>query len=52
MSSTMPTLGYGIKEIMIDVAVENPSAYDNDYSYQNRALWRQIRLSLRNYVTR
>ncbi len=52
MSSTMPNLGYGIKEIMIDVAVENPSAYDNDYSYQNRALWRQIRLSLRNYVTR
>lgn len=52
MSATMPALGYGIKEIMIDVAVENSSAYDNDYSYQNRALWRQIRLSLRNYVTR
>ncbi|MFA7420090.1 MAG: hypothetical protein WCZ90_10435 [Melioribacteraceae bacterium] len=52
MPATMPVLGYGIKEIMIDVAVENSSAYDNDYSYQNRALWRQIRLSLRNYVTR
>lgn len=52
LPATMPTLGYGITQIMIDVAVENPSAWDNDYSYQNRALWRQIRLALRNYVAR
>ncbi|MEW6652052.1 MAG: hypothetical protein AB1394_01145 [Bacteroidota bacterium] len=52
LPATMPPLGYGITQIMIDVAVENPAAFDNDYSYQNRALWRQIRLALRNYVTR
>lgn len=42
----------GIQTIQIDVAVENPAAFNNDYSYQNRAIWRQIRLSLRNYKTR
>lgn len=52
LPATMPPLGYGITQIMIDVAVENPSAFDNNYSYQNRALWRQIRLALRNYVAR
>jgi hypothetical protein len=52
LSPTMPPLGYGIKTIKIDIAVENPNAWNKDYSYENRALWRQIRLSLRNYVTR
>jgi len=52
LPASMPALGYGITQIMIDIAVENPSAWNNDYSYQNRALWRQIRLALRNYVTR
>ena len=57
LPSTMPALGYGIMTIKIDVAVENPAAFHDiygnaDYSYQNRALWRQIRLALRNYVTR
>ena len=52
LPATMPALGYGIKTIQIDLAVENPAAFDRDYSYENRALWRQIRLSLRNYVTR
>jgi hypothetical protein len=42
----------GIWTIQIDIAVENTAAFDNDYSYQNRAIWRQIRLSLRNYKTR
>ena len=43
---------FGIASIQIDVAVENPVAYGNDYSYERRAVWRQIRLASRNFMLR
>ena len=43
---------FGIASIQIDVAVENPVAFDNDYSFERRALWRQIRLATRNFKIR
>ncbi len=42
----------GISTIQIDVAVENPAAYGNDYSAEKRVIWRQIRLAARNLKTR
>ena len=43
---------FGIASIQIDVAVENPAAYGNNYSVEKRALWRQIRLATRNFKIR
>ncbi|MHB8931345.1 MAG: hypothetical protein ACYC5R_12185 [Melioribacteraceae bacterium] len=43
---------FGIASIQIDVAVENPAAYDNNYSTDNRAIWRQVRLASRNFKLR
>jgi len=43
---------FGIASIQIDVGVENPAAYGQDYSYQKRALWRQVRLASRNFMLR
>ena len=42
----------GIVSIQIDIAIENPYAYGNDYSYDKRVIWRQIRLAARNFTTR
>ncbi|MCX7797191.1 MAG: hypothetical protein N2249_01030 [Melioribacter sp.] len=42
----------GIATIQIDVAVENPAAYGNDYSAERKVIWRQIRLAARNLKTR
>ncbi len=44
----------GIASIQIDIAVENPYAYDGDknYTYERRAIWRQIRLATRNFIKR
>lgn len=49
MPSTPPL---GIVTIQIDVAVENPAAYGNDYSAERKVIWRQIRLAARNLKTR
>ncbi|MCX6169837.1 MAG: hypothetical protein NTX65_10885 [Ignavibacteriales bacterium] len=49
MPSTPP---FGINTIQIDVAVENPAAYGNNYSTDNRAIWRQVRLASRNFTLR
>lgn len=42
----------GIVSMQIDIAVENPYAFANDYSYEKRVIWRQIRLAARNFMTR
>ncbi|MGK9475493.1 hypothetical protein [Melioribacter sp. OK-6-Me] len=42
----------GISTIQIDIAVENPYAYGNDYSFDKRVIWRQIRLAARNLGNR
>lgn len=42
----------GIATIQIDIAVENPYAYGNDYSFDKRVIWRQIRLAARNLGNR
>ena len=42
----------GIASIQIDIAVENPAAYGNDYSAEKRVIWRQIRLATRNFMLR
>jgi hypothetical protein len=49
---TSPPLG--IASIQIDVAVENPNAYDagKNYTYDKRAIWRQIRLATKNFMKR
>lgn len=47
---TSPPLG--IVSMQIDIAVENPYAYGNNYSYDKRVIWRQIRLAARNFTTR
>jgi hypothetical protein len=49
---TTPPLG--IASIQIDVAVENPNAYDStkNYTYDKRAMWRQIRLATKNFMKR
>ena len=50
---TMPAIPpLGINTIQIDVAVENPAAYGNNYSSDNRAIWRQVRLASRNFTLR
>lgn len=43
---------FGIAAMQIDIAVENPIAYGNDYSYERRAVWRQFRLASRNFMLR
>ncbi len=42
----------GIAAIQIDIAVENPAAYGNDYSADKRVIWRQVRLPARNFSLR
>jgi hypothetical protein len=42
----------GIVSMQIDIAIENPYAYGNNYSYDKRVIWRQIRLAARNFTTR
>lgn len=42
----------GIYTIQIDVAVENPAAYGNNYSAERKVIWRQIRLAAKNLKTR
>ena len=42
----------GIASIQIDIAVENPAAYGNDYSAEKKVIWRQIRLATRNFMLR
>jgi hypothetical protein len=42
----------GIVSMQIDIAVENPYAYGNNYSYDKKVIWRQIRLAARNFTTR
>ncbi|MEW6701202.1 MAG: hypothetical protein AB1298_00645 [Bacteroidota bacterium] len=39
---------FGIATIQVDIAVENPAAYGNDYSADRRVIWRQIKLATRN----
>lgn len=43
---------FGIVTIQVDIAVENPTAYGNDYSADRRAIWRQIKLAARNFRNR
>lgn len=43
---------FGIASIQVDIAVENPAAYGNDYSADRRVIWRQIKLATRNYGKR
>lgn len=43
---------FGIAAIQIDIAVENPAAYGNDYSADKRVIWRQVRLPARNFSLR
>ncbi|HOI28671.1 MAG TPA: hypothetical protein PLZ15_02840 [Melioribacteraceae bacterium] len=51
--STMPVSPpLGIAAIQIDMAVENPAAYGNDYAADKRVLWRQVRLPARNFTLR
>ena len=42
----------GIKSMQIDIALENPYAYGENYSADKRVIWRQIRLAARNFTTR
>jgi hypothetical protein len=42
----------GIAAIQIDIAVENPAAYGNDYGADKRVIWRQVRLPARNFSLR
>lgn len=51
--TNMPAIPpFGIASMQIDIAVENPFAYGNDYSYERRAVWRQFRLASRNFRLR
>jgi type II secretory pathway component PulJ len=43
---------FGIASIQLDIAVENPAAYGNDYSVDRKVIWRQIRLASRNFMIR
>jgi hypothetical protein len=52
-SNPMPSQPpFRIKTLEIDVAVENPAAYGKDYSFEKKAIWRQIRLAARNFRLR
>ncbi|NMB82855.1 MAG: hypothetical protein GYA14_13670 [Ignavibacteria bacterium] len=42
----------GIAAIQIDIAVENPAAYGNEYAADKRVIWRQVRLPARNFSLR
>lgn len=51
--TNMPAIPpFGINSIQIDVAIENPAAYEDNYSTDNRAIWRQVRLASRNFTLR
>lgn len=51
--TTMPASPpLGIAAIQIDISIENPAAYGNDYSADKRVIWRQIRLPARNFTLR
>lgn len=51
--TTMPASPpLGIASIQIDISVENPAAYGNDYSTDKKVMWRQIRLATRNFLLR
>jgi hypothetical protein len=51
--TTMPASPpLGIAAIQIDIAVENPAAYGNDYGADKRVIWRQVRLPARNFSLR
>lgn len=51
--TSMPTSPpLGIAAIQIDIAVENPAAYGNDYAADKRVIWRQVRLPARNFTLR
>jgi hypothetical protein len=52
ITSFPPAPPLGIATIQIDIAVENPYAYGNDYSFDKRVIWRQIRLAARNLGNR
>ena len=47
-----PAPPFGIASIQIDITIENPYAYNNDYAVDKRVIWRQIRLATRNFTTR
>jgi type II secretory pathway component PulJ len=42
----------GIASIQIDLAVENPAAYAQNYDLERKVIWRQIRLASRNFLIR
>lgn len=51
--TTMPASPpLGIAAIQIDISIENPAAYGNDYSAEKKVIWRQIRLPARNFTLR
>lgn len=51
--TTMPSSPpLGIAAIQIDIAVENPAAFGNDYAADKRVIWRQVRLPARNFTLR
>lgn len=51
--TTMPSSPpLGIASVQIDISVENPAAYGNDYSADKKVMWRQIRLATRNFMLR
>jgi hypothetical protein len=52
MTSMPASPPLGIAAIQIDVAVENPAAYGNDYAADKRVIWRQVRLPARNFSLR
>jgi len=45
-------LPLGIVSMQIDITLENPYAYGNDYAVDKKVIWRQIRLVARNFTTR
>lgn len=47
-----PSPPLGIVSIQIDLAVENPAAYDQNYDLERKVIWRQIRLASRNFLIR
>lgn len=51
--TTMPASPpFGIVNIQIDITAENVAAYGNDYTYDKKVFWRQVRLATRNLVLR
>jgi hypothetical protein len=52
ISPLPPSPPLSIATIQVDIAVENPAAYENNYSADRRAIWRQIKLAARNFSKR